>query len=193
MLVREIDPMSEKDMQRFRKIWKLSKEAGDADGALRLLASPNGGYLCFDEQGDACGAITYCDFRQAGAFGIGWVCIPVRHRRYGEIFNCLFDEVYKLAGNRAVFMELDGADKMNIQLAESRSFRRLPIDYCALPMPGVPRDTKVILLIRHDGPFNGYVKFLTQWFTHAYGIQNAEADGEYRNIIQQAQAIEGRF
>ena len=193
MLVRELDPMSELDLKAFRKIWKLSKEAGDADGAIRLLAAPNGGYLCFDEQGGACGAITYSDFKQAGALGIGWVCIPVKHRRYGEIFNCLFDEVNKLAGDRAVFMELDGIDKLNIQLAESRSFRRVPIAYCALPMPGVPRDTKVILLVRHEGPFTGYVKFLEQWFVHAYGERNADADDGYQNIIRQARALEGRF
>ncbi len=193
MTVRELDPMSESDLKAFATIWKQSKEAGDPAGAIRLLQAPNGGMLCFDEQGAVCGAITFSNLHQVHAFGIGWICIPVRHKRYGEIFNIMFDEVYRLAGADNVFMELDAADKMNIQLAYQRSFRKVPLDYIALDMPGIPQDNKVLLFVRSNGPVDNYVQFLKAWFTYAYQLPNIEYDPRFKQLAQQAAKLEHKF
>lgn len=193
MLIKELDTMSSSDVKAFHKIWKLSKEAGDPEGALRLLEGNNGALLCFDEKGEVVGAVTYGKMKRVNALGIGWICIPVRHKRYAEIFNCMFDEVYKLAGKMNVFMELDDADKMNIQLALARSFRKVPISYVALPMPGIPQDNRVILLVRSNGPVSNYVAFLREWFTQAYGIHSIECDERFHDLIAQAAALENKF
>lgn len=193
MIARELDPMSEADRKAFATIWKQSKEAGNPDGAIRLIQEPNGAMLCFDEQGEVCGAITFSKLHRVHAFGIGWVCIPVRHKRYGEIFNTMFDEVYRLAGEDNIFMELDAADKMNIQLAGQRSFRKVPLDYMALPMPGIPQDNKVLLFVRSRGPVDNYVQFLKAWFTYAYQLPNIEFDPRFQQLASQAAKLEHKF
>lgn len=193
MLVRPLNAMSTEDIDAFSRIWKQSKEAGNPEGAIRLLQGHNVALLCFDEQGVVCGAITYSLLARVRALGIGWVCIPVRHKRYGEIFNCMFDEVHKMAGGFNVFMELDSADKLNIELAQSRSFRKIPIDYMSLDMPGIPQDNKVILLVRSNGPVSNYVAFLEAWFTEAYCIGGIERDPRFADLVRQARALENKF
>lgn len=193
MIVRELDTMSQADLDAFATVFKQSKEQGVYEGAIRLLQPPNGGMLCFDEQGVPCGAITYSDLPRVNAFGIGWICIPVKHKRYGEIFNTMFDEVYRLAGDRNVFMELDMADKQNVQLAEARSFRKLPIDYCTLDVPGVPQESKEILLVRSRGPVDNYADFLKAWFTYGYMISDVESDERFQHLVEQVRPLEHKF